>query len=83
MPSSNPPRPAGTLLCSCCGPSDFKRKVGYISRHFTLVPGDVILTGTPEGVMMGQPAGKRRCLAPGVEVVVEIENLGRLVNTYL
>ena len=38
----------------------------------TLAPGDVILTGTPEGVVDVQP---------GDEVVCEIEGIGRLVNT--
>ncbi|MHB1206928.1 MAG: fumarylacetoacetate hydrolase family protein, partial [Rhodospirillaceae bacterium] len=28
--------------------------VSYISRHFTLWPGDLICTGTPPGVGMGQ-----------------------------
>ncbi len=37
----------------------------------TLVPGDVILTGTPEGVVD---------VAVGDEVVCEIEGLGSLVN---
>jgi 2-keto-4-pentenoate hydratase/2-oxohepta-3-ene-1,7-dioic acid hydratase in catechol pathway len=29
--------------------------IAYISRHFTLEPGDVIITGTPEGVILGMP----------------------------
>src|SRR5690606_33440597 len=29
--------------------------VSYISQHMTLEPGDIILTGTPEGVVMGYP----------------------------
>ena len=38
----------------------------------TLAPGDVILTGTPEGLVD---------VKPGDEVVTEIEGIGRLVNT--
>jgi len=38
----------------------------------TLAPGDVILTGTPEGVVN---------VMPGDEVACEIDGLGRLVNT--
>lgn len=38
--------------------------VSYISRHMTLEPGDVILTGTPEGVVLGLPAGNRYTLSP-------------------
>ena len=45
--------------------------VAYVSRMMTLLPGDVILTGTPAGV------GR---LAPGDRVEVEIENVGVLSN---
>lgn len=45
--------------------------LSYISRVMTLEPGDVIATGTPEGVGP---------LAPGDEVCVSIEGVGRLVN---
>jgi 5-oxopent-3-ene-1,2,5-tricarboxylate decarboxylase/2-hydroxyhepta-2,4-diene-1,7-dioate isomerase len=38
----------------------------------TLSPGDIILTGTPEGVVN---------VNPGDEVVCEIDGLGRLLNT--
>jgi 2-keto-4-pentenoate hydratase/2-oxohepta-3-ene-1,7-dioic acid hydratase in catechol pathway len=52
--------------------------VSYISRHLALDPGDVIFTGTPEGVAEGRP--DQPWLKPGDEVTVEIGNLGRLVN---
>jgi len=52
--------------------------VSYISRHLTLEPGDVIATGTPEGVAQGRP--NREWLRPGDEVVVEIGALGQLRN---
>lgn len=52
--------------------------VSFISRHFTLDPGDIIFTGTPEGVADGRP--DHPWLNPGDEVVVEVGNLGRLVN---
>jgi 2-keto-4-pentenoate hydratase/2-oxohepta-3-ene-1,7-dioic acid hydratase in catechol pathway len=52
--------------------------VAFISRLVTLVPGDIIATGTPEGV------GFRRdppvFLSDGDTVEVEIEDVGRLVN---
>ncbi|MCM3714810.1 fumarylacetoacetate hydrolase family protein [Halalkalibacter oceani] len=56
--------------------------ISYISEHMTLVPGDIILTGTPEGVIMGDPEGQRDWLKPGDELQVEIENLGTL-TTYI
>lgn len=54
--------------------------VSYISRYMTLAPGDVILTGTPEGVVLGYPEAERVWLKDGDEVTVEIEGLGRLRN---
>jgi 2,4-diketo-3-deoxy-L-fuconate hydrolase len=52
--------------------------VAYASGVFTLEPGDVILTGTPGGV--GIFRDPKIALAPGDEVVVEIEQIGSLVN---
>lgn len=57
--------------------------VSYISQHMTLVPGDVILTGTPEGVVLGYPAEKQVYLKPGDEVTAEIEKLGSLTNRFV
>ncbi|KJF18844.1 MULTISPECIES: fumarylacetoacetate hydrolase family protein [Acidithrix] len=53
--------------------------VSYISRFVTLRPGDLIFTGTPDGVGAGKnpPA----FLSDGDVVSVEIEGLGRLSNT--
>ena len=53
--------------------------VSFCSQAFTLEPGDVIATGTPSGV--GWFREPRRLLGDGDEVVVEIERVGRLVNT--
>lgn len=55
--------------------------VSYISRYFTLEPGDVIVTGTPEGVAMGRE--DKPWLKPGDEVVVEVEKLGALKNVMI
>lgn len=46
--------------------------VSFISQVMTLVPGDVVLTGTPEGVGPMQP---------GDEVIVKIQTIGQLRNT--
>jgi 2-keto-4-pentenoate hydratase/2-oxohepta-3-ene-1,7-dioic acid hydratase in catechol pathway len=43
-----------------------------------LEPGDVISTGTPEGVILGR--ADKVWLTPGDEVTVEIGCLGRLTN---
>ncbi|MEK5056783.1 5-carboxymethyl-2-hydroxymuconate isomerase [Paenibacillus sp. FSL H7-0326] len=54
--------------------------VSYISQHMTLLPGDIILTGTPEGVVLGLPKEDRVYLKPGDTVTIEIEKLGSLTN---
>jgi 2-keto-4-pentenoate hydratase/2-oxohepta-3-ene-1,7-dioic acid hydratase in catechol pathway len=51
-------------------------QIAYLSKHFTLFPGDVIATGTPAGV--GMPRGE--FLKVGDEVKIEIEGCGTLVN---
>ncbi|WP_175408519.1 fumarylacetoacetate hydrolase family protein [Streptomyces sp. TRM64462] len=50
--------------------------VRYLSQFMTLHPGDVINTGTPAGVAMGQPEPKPY-LRAGDVVELEIEGLGR------
>ncbi len=52
--------------------------VSYLSKYFALEPGDIIVTGTPEGVAMGRP--DKPWLKPNDEVVVEVDRLGRLTN---
>lgn len=55
--------------------------ISDLSHHFTLMPGDLIFTGTPQGVMQGYPADQKNWLKPGDEVTVTIENIGTLHNT--
>jgi 2-keto-4-pentenoate hydratase/2-oxohepta-3-ene-1,7-dioic acid hydratase in catechol pathway len=55
--------------------------VSYVSRHFTLRPGDLIFTGTPEGVIAGYPKEKQVWLAPGDQVACSIEKLSELQFT--
>ncbi|MFC4561127.1 fumarylacetoacetate hydrolase family protein [Nocardiopsis mangrovi] len=50
--------------------------VHYLSRFMVLEPGDVINTGTPEGVALGMPDPKPY-LRPGDTVECEIDGLGR------
>jgi 2-keto-4-pentenoate hydratase/2-oxohepta-3-ene-1,7-dioic acid hydratase in catechol pathway len=52
--------------------------IAFVTQAITLEPGDLILTGTPEGV--GVFRDPQRFLADGDEVVVEIEGVGRLAN---
>ncbi len=52
--------------------------IEFVSRNATLLPGDVIATGTPPGVGVGMKPP--RFLADGEEMTVEIESIGRLTN---
>jgi len=48
--------------------------VSYVSRFMTLLPGDVVITGTPKGIGP---------MKPGDQVEVEIEGIGSLKNTVI
>jgi 5-oxopent-3-ene-1,2,5-tricarboxylate decarboxylase/2-hydroxyhepta-2,4-diene-1,7-dioate isomerase len=52
--------------------NDIPSLIEYLSAFMTLRAGDVILTGTPDGVVN---------VEVGDEVVTEIDGVGRLVNT--
>jgi 2-keto-4-pentenoate hydratase/2-oxohepta-3-ene-1,7-dioic acid hydratase in catechol pathway len=52
--------------------------VGFMSHHFTLFPGDLILTGTPSGV--GTFREPSIYMKDGDEIVVSIERIGDLKN---
>jgi 2-keto-4-pentenoate hydratase/2-oxohepta-3-ene-1,7-dioic acid hydratase in catechol pathway len=53
--------------------------IAILSEAMTLTPGDVIITGTPDGV--GAFQNPRLWLKPGDECTVEIEQVGILTNT--
>ncbi len=57
--------------------------ISYISRFMTLYPGDIISTGTPEGVILGMPEDRRVWIKGGDRVSIEIEGLGKLENTFI
>jgi 5-oxopent-3-ene-1,2,5-tricarboxylate decarboxylase/2-hydroxyhepta-2,4-diene-1,7-dioate isomerase len=46
--------------------------VSYVSRYITMEEGDILITGTPEGVSE---------IKPGDTVVARIQNVGTLTNT--
>jgi len=52
--------------------------VSYISRHMTLKAGDIIFTGTPEGVILGHPKEKQIWLKSGDRIACSVEKLGEL-----
>ncbi len=51
---------------------DVPTLIEYFSAFMTLMPGDLILTGTPDGVVDCQP---------GDVIVTEIEGVGALIST--
>ncbi len=53
---------------------DIATIIEYASAAFTLLPGDVILTGTPAGVGL---------VEAGQQVTVEIAGIGSLTNTFV
>jgi acylpyruvate hydrolase len=63
----------GTTANLIFGPAEL---VAWLSRTMTLLPGDIIATGTPAGV----GAAQGRFLRGGDTVEVEIDGLGTLVN---
>ncbi|MDA0724568.1 MAG: fumarylacetoacetate hydrolase family protein [Verrucomicrobia bacterium] len=57
---------------------DVPTLIAFLSGSTTLLPGTLILTGTPSGV--GSAQDPRRFLMSGDEVTVEIEGIGKLTN---
>lgn len=57
---------------------DVRQIIAFLSGSTTLLPGTVILTGTPEGVGMARTPP--RWLVPGDQVEIEIEKIGTLSN---
>lgn len=62
----------GNMIC------DVPHLIEFLSRTFTLLPGDIILTGTPAGV--GIFRDPPQLLQSGDRVTVEIEKIGALTN---
>jgi 2-keto-4-pentenoate hydratase/2-oxohepta-3-ene-1,7-dioic acid hydratase in catechol pathway len=52
--------------------------VSYISRHIMLKAGDIIFTGTPEGVILGYPKDRQVWLKAGDKIACRVEQLGEL-----
>lgn len=54
--------------------------ISYASQFMTLQAGDIISTGTPEGVILGYAPDEQQWMQAGDEYIVEIEGLGQLKN---
>jgi 2,4-didehydro-3-deoxy-L-rhamnonate hydrolase len=55
--------------------------IEQLSRAATLLPGDLVFTGTPSGVGLGRTP--QRWLAPGDELVSRIEGIGELRHRFV
>jgi len=57
-----------------------RQLIAFVTSIMTIKPGDIIFTGTPQGVIFGEkaPPEQRRWLRAGDEVTSELEGLGRL-----
>jgi acylpyruvate hydrolase len=90
-PDELPPGASGlTITCSADGHTmqksntadllfDVADTIAYVSTIITLLPGDLILTGTPGGVGAGRDP--KVFLRPGQELVTVVEGVGELRNT--
>jgi 2-keto-4-pentenoate hydratase/2-oxohepta-3-ene-1,7-dioic acid hydratase in catechol pathway len=55
--------------------------VSYASQHMTLKPGDIMFTGTPEGVIAGHKPDRQVWLKAGDRIRCGVEPLGTLEFT--
>jgi acylpyruvate hydrolase len=90
-PDELPPGASGlTISCSVDGHTmqksntadllfDVAHTIAYVSTIITLLPGDLIATGTPGGVGAGRDP--KVFLRPGQELLTVIEGVGELRNT--
>ncbi len=59
---------------------DCRKLISFVTGIMTIKPGDILFTGTPQGVILGykEPIEERPWLKAGDEVVSEVEGLGAL-----
>ncbi len=55
-----------------------RQLIAFVSKFITMKPGDIIFTGTPEGVIAGYPKDKQVWLKAGDKIACSLEKLGEL-----
>jgi 2-keto-4-pentenoate hydratase/2-oxohepta-3-ene-1,7-dioic acid hydratase in catechol pathway len=58
-----------------------QKMLSLYQYEFTLEPGDIVFTGTPQGVIAGMPKDKQVWLKKGDKIVSSVEKLGELKFT--
>ena len=57
---------------------DCRQIISFASKAMTIKPGDILFTGTPQGVIIGKPKDKQVWLKSGDQVACSVEKLGEL-----
>lgn len=57
---------------------NLRQLISYTSQYITLKPGDVMFTGTPDGVINGMPKDRQVWLKAGDQIACSVEKLGEL-----
>lgn len=65
----------GNMIFNC------RQMISFISTIMTIKPGDILFTGTPQGVIMGKPKDQQVWLKSGDQIACSIEKLGELKFT--
>jgi 2-keto-4-pentenoate hydratase/2-oxohepta-3-ene-1,7-dioic acid hydratase in catechol pathway len=55
-----------------------RQLISFASKVMTIKPGDILFTGTPQGVIAGMPKDKQVWLKAGDRIACSIEKLGEL-----
>jgi 2-keto-4-pentenoate hydratase/2-oxohepta-3-ene-1,7-dioic acid hydratase in catechol pathway len=55
-----------------------RQLISFASKMMTIKPGDILFTGTPQGVIFGMPKDKQVWLKPGDKIACSLEKLGEL-----
>jgi 2-keto-4-pentenoate hydratase/2-oxohepta-3-ene-1,7-dioic acid hydratase in catechol pathway len=55
-----------------------RQLISFASKVMTIKPGDILFTGTPQGVIVGMPKDKQVWLKAGDRIACSIEKLGEL-----